>query len=215
MSLQEARRRYHGRRQLSLLLAEARRRGAAAGTFDVADQFVAWAEAMARPVVEIVLGPPRVVPAVVAAWRERLEHQRESLAPAPAADAATISISYPLTAVVILSGALTGLVLDLAGLTLGAGHWLVVTLTAVWLATGLHCLPLVVRHLAHAFRVLQTRRQAARLTRQIARLEHAEQIERHREALRQQLFAGVVAQVVQTYEFYRVGALAARAPRSN
>lgn len=200
-------------RRLAELLAEAKRRGAAAGAYDVADQFSSWAEAMTRPVVEIVYGPRVVAPEIVAARRQRIELELEQLPPAPTPERAAIAVSYPLVGVVLLSGALTGVALDATNVSLGAAHWAVVALVSIWLSAALHALPVGVRGTVRLVQALGVRRRASRLSRQIARLDRSEFRERHREALRDRLCREFIAQLEQTYDFYRLGARAARAVR--
>jgi hypothetical protein len=196
--------RWIAERRFRGLVGEARRRGAAAGRFGIEDNFPYWAEAMVRPVVYIVYGPPSVAPELLAAQRQKLEVRLEGMpAVLPPEGSVQVSVSYPLAAVVLLSGALTGLVLDLSALHLGPKHWAAVAISALWLTAVLHVLPVGVCACARLFRRVWMRWRTGSLSRAIARLEAAEHREQRRAQVRAQSIAERVEVLVQTFDYYR------------
>ena len=204
MSLIEPVRRRRAEERFQELMAEAKRQGAAMGRLEVERDFSAWAEAMVRPVVYLEYGRPGAAPERLRERRDMLCGELKSRAADAPAERVTVAVSYPLTTVVLLAGAVTGLALHVSGPGLAASQWALVGLASLWLTAALHGLPVGLRLFSGVVRTVSSAWRRRSLQSRIERLEEEAYRERARSEQRQRSLTERVDQLVRVYEFYRI-----------
>jgi len=187
------------------LVAKAKQWGAA-GTHEF--DFAKWVQSEIRPIVYLEYGEPGPDPELLAARREQLTAKYAEPPQPLAEERVHIAFSYPLTAVVLLTGLLTGVVLDLSGVILEPVHWAAVLITSLWLTAVLHWLPHGLRRLSRLGWALSLQWRRVRLAREISRLEKAEIRERLVTTQRERAITECTELLVKTYDAYRSAARA-------